>query len=91
MQAEIQNEIVYNVFKYIDQSIRAQKIIEMAPSILERAGMVFSGAQKTMTKKAAAGVLQGKNQKTVNTVPKVGRNDLCPCGSGKKYKKCHGA
>ncbi len=25
------------------------------------------------------------------TEPKVGRNDLCPCGSGKKYKKCHGA
>jgi uncharacterized protein YecA (UPF0149 family) len=22
--------------------------------------------------------------------PKVGRNDLCPCGSGKKFKKCHG-
>ncbi|WP_028456161.1 UPF0149 family protein [Chitinilyticum litopenaei] len=32
---------------------------------------------------------------TVETVrndePKVGRNDPCPCGSGKKYKKCHGA
>jgi preprotein translocase subunit SecA len=26
----------------------------------------------------------------VSSVPKVGRNDLCPCGSGKKYKKCHG-
>ncbi len=25
------------------------------------------------------------------TVPKVGRNDPCPCGSGKKYKHCHGA
>ncbi len=24
-------------------------------------------------------------------VPKVGRNDPCPCGSGKKYKQCHGA
>lgn len=24
-------------------------------------------------------------------VPNVGRNDPCPCGSGKKYKKCHGA
>nr|MBA2356304.1 SEC-C domain-containing protein [Acidobacteriota bacterium] len=24
-------------------------------------------------------------------LPKVGRNDDCPCGSGKKYKKCHGA
>ena len=23
-------------------------------------------------------------------VPKVGRNDPCPCGSGKKYKYCHG-
>jgi len=22
---------------------------------------------------------------------KIGRNDPCPCGSGKKYKKCHGA
>jgi len=26
----------------------------------------------------------------VNRQPKVGRNDPCPCGSGKKYKKCHG-
>ncbi len=23
--------------------------------------------------------------------PRIGRNDLCTCGSGKKYKKCHGA
>jgi uncharacterized protein YecA (UPF0149 family) len=23
--------------------------------------------------------------------PKTGRNQLCPCGSGKKYKRCHGA
>lgn len=34
----------------------------------------------------------GANQtKTVNKAAKVGRNELCPCGSGKKYKKCHGA
>jgi preprotein translocase subunit SecA len=26
----------------------------------------------------------------VRTQPKVGRNDPCPCGSGKKYKHCHG-
>jgi len=26
-----------------------------------------------------------------STVPKPGRNDQCPCGSGKKYKNCHGA
>jgi preprotein translocase subunit SecA len=22
--------------------------------------------------------------------PKIGRNDVCPCGSGKKFKSCHG-
>jgi hypothetical protein len=27
----------------------------------------------------------------VTDFSKVGRNDPCPCGSGKKYKKCHGA
>ncbi len=30
------------------------------------------------------------NTKTVQTAKKVGRNDPCPCGSGKKYKKCCG-
>jgi len=40
-------------------------------------------------------VLQGGESVKVETVrreePKVGRNEPCPCGSGKKYKKCHGA
>lgn len=27
---------------------------------------------------------------TVKNIVKIGRNDLCPCGSGKKYKKCCG-
>ncbi len=33
----------------------------------------------------------GEPAKPVRHADKVGRNDLCPCGSGKKYKKCHGA
>ena len=32
----------------------------------------------------------GETPQPVSKAPKVGRNDLCPCGSGKKYKKCHG-
>lgn len=32
-----------------------------------------------------------KSSKTIVKPPKVGRNDQCPCGSGKKYKKCCGA
>ncbi len=34
---------------------------------------------------------QPANKTFVNKEKKVGRNDPCPCGSGKKYKKCHGA
>ncbi len=33
---------------------------------------------------------QQEKQQPVIADPKVGRNDLCPCGSGKKYKQCHG-
>jgi preprotein translocase subunit SecA len=33
----------------------------------------------------------GSAPATVQSGAKVGRNDPCPCGSGKKYKKCHGA
>ena len=33
---------------------------------------------------------QGDNITVRRTMPKVGRNDPCPCGSGKKYKQCCG-
>ena len=33
---------------------------------------------------------QEKKKPITRDMPKVGRNDPCPCGSGKKYKKCHG-
>jgi preprotein translocase subunit SecA len=34
---------------------------------------------------------QEQPKKPARTEEKIGRNELCPCGSGKKYKKCHGA
>jgi preprotein translocase subunit SecA len=37
------------------------------------------------------GAAQAEAPKPVRAAAKVGRNDPCPCGSGKKYKKCHGA
>ncbi|HEV3254561.1 MAG TPA: SEC-C metal-binding domain-containing protein, partial [Candidatus Acidoferrales bacterium] len=36
------------------------------------------------------GPAQAEAPKPVRTGNKIGRNDPCPCGSGKKYKKCHG-
>jgi preprotein translocase subunit SecA len=34
---------------------------------------------------------QPQQQQVRRSYPKVGRNDPCPCGSGKKYKYCHGS
>jgi preprotein translocase subunit SecA len=36
------------------------------------------------------GTAQPQQVQIKRSVPKVGRNDPCPCGSGKKYKYCHG-
>jgi preprotein translocase subunit SecA len=44
----------------------------------EMEALQFVGGEATAPKQAVAGA-------------KVGRNDPCPCGSGKKYKKCHGS
>jgi preprotein translocase subunit SecA len=38
-----------------------------------------------------AGAAKAEPPKPIRAGAKVGRNDPCPCGSGKKYKKCHGA
>jgi hypothetical protein len=40
---------------------------------------------------AVSGRRPGERQGTQVAEAKVGRNEPCPCGSGKKYKKCHGA
>nr|HEX4315705.1 SEC-C metal-binding domain-containing protein [Kofleriaceae bacterium] len=39
---------------------------------------------------ALSGRRPGERQGTVVAAEKTGRNEPCPCGSGKKYKKCHG-
>ncbi|GAB7219560.1 YecA family protein [Vibrio comitans] len=40
---------------------------------------------------AADELMVGNKSQTLNPFKDVGRNDLCPCGSGKKFKKCCGA
>jgi preprotein translocase subunit SecA len=39
---------------------------------------------------AQAGQQPETTQQQIKGVVKIGRNDTCPCGSGKKYKACHG-
>ncbi|MCL1693327.1 MAG: preprotein translocase subunit SecA [Actinomycetia bacterium] len=44
-----------------------------------------------VTTSSAKSIQQIKKKQVVRTGEKVGRNAPCPCGSGKKYKRCHGA
>ncbi|MCS6885683.1 MAG: preprotein translocase subunit SecA [Acidobacteriota bacterium] len=53
-----------------------------------RTPLVFTKANSSAM---PAGEEPAKPKTIVHTQPKVGRNEACPCGSGKKYKKCCGA
>jgi len=71
-----------------------QVVTEAPPEQLQQrrrtrpTSMTFTGPNQTA---AAAGADAGKVKTITRDQPKVGRNEPCPCGSGKKYKKCCGA
>jgi preprotein translocase subunit SecA len=71
-----------------------QNLSESGPAETEGSGGGTATATATRTEAAAAGAGAAATPGG-NGAPaahgKVGRNDPCPCGSGKKYKKCHGA
>ena len=70
------------VFESVPQQFIHQDIGSLASRIPEPEGMA----------ERPEALPQGARQEPVHReAPKVGRNDPCPCGSGKKYKKCCGA
>ncbi len=84
--ALIQKQVAYSIYKTGDVSNF------IAPSIMERASN-FSAPAKEMAKRTgnSTGTIDLVKDKVKDSEGnKVGRNDLCPCGSGKKYKKCCG-
>ncbi len=76
--SSIQKEVVYFIYK-------VNIGIQLAPSIMEKENLTLTGADKTSEK---AKTVFGKQKIKKADGSKVGRNDPCPCGSGKKYKKC---
>jgi len=62
----------------------AEVIEAAAPAAVEVATAAMIGDAMSHSSAHATAEPFGDN------VPKVGRNDPCPCGSGKKYKQCHG-
>lgn len=52
---------------------------------------MFSNSEKDPNLISFLNEINQQTKKAGRTLYKVGRNDLCPCGSGMKYKKCHGS
>ena len=64
-----------------------QKTVHQDTSAFGNQTTANAGGAGDMVKEANEAVSKAK---PVKTGPKVGRNDPCPCGSGKKYKQCCG-
>ncbi|MCB1059776.1 MAG: preprotein translocase subunit SecA [Calditrichaeota bacterium] len=75
------------------QPERVTRTPAMTYSHSSSAGMAYSQAQQGGGQQGQQpqGGQQAGKQQPVRVGERVGRNDPCPCGSGKKYKKCHGA
>ena len=92
LQGAINQEVVNNFFKYAANVGQAKRVSELGKGIFERAGVILQGANKggegRLSPLSKGGSEGGSAQNA--TTKKVGRNEPCPCGSGKKYKKCCG-
>jgi preprotein translocase subunit SecA len=86
---EIRNDVVSFVFKFFPQAAdevqnrRRQPARRMTVTKQDTTNIGLSSTQQHEPQEA------GKLQ-PVQVDDKIGRNDPCPCGSGKKYKNCHG-
>ncbi len=88
----INKNVVYGIYRTADGlSLASAQALAAFASKAEKK-LEFSGAQKEMQKEAAGrNTIDLVHEKPKDdTGEKVGRNDPCPCGSGKKYKKCCG-
>jgi preprotein translocase subunit SecA len=70
--------------------IQSQEEAALAAQQIEERALALSNVTYTHPLEDGSVVAETDPDTVVAEVPKVGRNDPCPCGSGKKYKQCHG-
>ncbi len=89
--SEYQRE-AYDMFQDLVESVKRDSVRYLFH--VQLAQEADSATATTVTSAAPARVAAHASQperREPVTAEKIGRNDPCPCGSGKKYKKCHGA
>lgn len=70
---------------------RAQSFVVHIPAVrTEENAYIYEDAARMAQPTRAVNLNQPKNVMPLGNTKKPGRNDPCPCGSGAKYKKCHG-
>jgi preprotein translocase subunit SecA len=100
LMVSVKTEICHNIFRSASSMMAFENFLKNVPQqTLHQAASAFGGTNTAssggaqakasdVVSEAAAAVAE--KAKPVRTGPKVGRNDPCPCGSGKKYKHCCG-
>ncbi len=77
----INKQVVYSIYK-------VGLAADVAPSLMQRRGVKLSAPAKEGDSQNAPSDIKAKPRTAEGE--KIGRNDPCPCGSGKKYKRCCG-
>ena len=94
MMDRVNKEIISFLFKGVIQQQDPNQVREaQAPSRQDLRNVSASKADANAGQSSSglpSGPPQPARVQPVRVEPKIGRNDPCPCGSGKKYKNCHG-
>ena len=94
LMLNIKSEICGNIFRSASSLLAFEQFLQNLPKrTSHQSASAFDSADGD--KQAGSEVVSEANEaiakaKPIRTGPKVGRNDPCPCGSGKKYKNCCG-
>jgi preprotein translocase subunit SecA len=103
LMANIKNEVLHNLFRSTSNLQAFENFLASLPQFLLReqapAPQAPTGPQRVLRPQPAMAAVgangEGEEEVTIDlpvkrSLPKVGRNEPCPCGSGKKYKNCCG-
>jgi preprotein translocase subunit SecA len=101
LMVNVKSEICHNIFRSASSMMAFENFLRNIPQqTLHQAASAFGGGTTTASSGGAnpkpsdvvseAAAVVAEKAKPVRTGPKVGRNDPCPCGSGKKFKHCCG-
>ena len=99
LMTDIKEAVASQVFRAATSAETFEKFVRSLPRTLVHDQLAILGSGTTTTRSgqgdggggAVARVMPSTSEPFKRQEPKVGRNDPCPCGSGKKYKKCCGA